>query len=40
MKKGYKTAQGKRTRTGIKKLQKPITVYKGKDYSATYSYTY
>ncbi len=40
MKKGYKTAQGKATRTGIKKMKKPVTVYKGRDYSRTYSYSY
>ena len=40
MKKGYKTSKGKATRTGIRKLQSPITVYQGKDYKNTYNYNY
>ena len=40
MKTGYKTAKGKATRTGIKKMKDPVTVYKGKDYKSVYSYAY
>lgn len=40
MKKGYKTSRGKETATGIQKLVKPATVYKGKDYSSVYNYSY
>ena len=40
MRKGYKTAQGKATATGIKKMKDPVTVYGSKDYSSVYSYAY